>query len=152
MTVVDTPAPVMELLKTGTRPSHDAVEATSFSERIVAGDLPRDRYAQQLLAYRRIHDALERGLRGSNHSAVSAVWQESMAKLHLLEEDVAFYEANETAHLRNPSESPVRSSGGTPPGLTHRPITSFQTCSSATRTPPIPAMSASAPCPTEWSS
>ena len=59
------PASATERLRQETSHHHDAVEELSFSVAVQQRQLPRSAYVGQLLAYRKVHDALDRALAGS---------------------------------------------------------------------------------------
>lgn len=94
-------AAVMDRLKAETRADHDATEAIPFSAAMVNRSLPRDRYVAQLAAYAAVHEALESALSESSHATVSAVWQDDLRKLPLLNKDLAFFAAEHQAGQQN---------------------------------------------------
>ena len=88
-------ATIMRRLRDGTRAWHDALEATPFSLALLDRTLPLDRYVGQLAAYRIILDALETRLAGTDDETVAAVWRADLAKVPLLERDLAFFDMGE---------------------------------------------------------
>jgi heme oxygenase len=78
-------------LKTETRAAHDRIETLPFSRALARGELALQSYVAQLQAYVPMHEALDDRARTCEHVAVRAVWRESMAKLPLLEKDLAFF-------------------------------------------------------------
>ncbi len=58
-------------LKADTRSAHDDVEKVPFAARLAFGNVSRGDYARQLIAYGRLHAALERRTRGSSLPVVA---------------------------------------------------------------------------------
>lgn len=58
-------------LKAETRSAHDDVERIPFAGRLAKGDVSRDAYARQLIAYGRLHAVLEQRTQGSPLPVVS---------------------------------------------------------------------------------
>ncbi|MHB9861860.1 biliverdin-producing heme oxygenase [Streptomyces sp. YIM S03343] len=78
-------------LHTALRPWHDALEATPFAHALLSGTLPLDRYIGQLTAYHGILGALEEELSRSNSPTVTAVYDDTLAKLPLIERDLRHF-------------------------------------------------------------
>jgi len=96
-TLNDSAAVLMDRLKSETRGAHAETESIPFSAAMMAHTLPKDRFIGQLAAYRTIHAALEAALDASTDPAVEAVWDRSMAKTHLLDADLSYFDATETS-------------------------------------------------------
>ncbi|MEU4342747.1 biliverdin-producing heme oxygenase [Nocardia sp. NPDC023852] len=83
---------IMQRLRAETRAWHDALEATPFSLELLSRTLLLGRYVGQLRAYRIILDALETRLAGTDDPIVTAVWRADLAKVPLLDQDLAFFD------------------------------------------------------------
>lgn len=92
MTIAPTTS-LMDRLKAETRNAHDMTEAIPFSAAMVAERLPIERFVGQLAAYRIVHEALERELAASEAPEVRAVWRAELAKLPLIDRDLAAFAA-----------------------------------------------------------
>lgn len=82
---------VMRRLRAETRGWHDALEATPFSLALGNRTLPLDRYVGQLTAYRIVLRALETRLATTADETVAAVWRPDLAKVPLLDRDLAYF-------------------------------------------------------------
>ncbi|MCA9292067.1 MAG: biliverdin-producing heme oxygenase, partial [Phycisphaerales bacterium] len=91
-TAVDLPQ-IMDRLRAETRDAHDATEAIPFSAAMIQDRLPKAAYVGQLLAYAIVHRSLDRALATSNDATVAAVWHDDLAKVPLLDADVAYFAA-----------------------------------------------------------
>ncbi|MFF7331204.1 biliverdin-producing heme oxygenase [Streptomyces sp. NPDC008150] len=98
--------PLSDRLRAETRSWHDALEATGFAAAMLAGTLPRDRYAGQLAALRVVLGALEEELSGAaaTSPAAAGVWSPELAKLPFLERDLT-YLSNTAPRVRAPAEA-----------------------------------------------
>lgn len=89
---LNSPTPtVMDRLRAETRQAHADTESIPFSAAMLGGRLPVDRYVGQLVAYERVHAALDDVLSRSEHVAVRAVWREDLRKVHLLRRDLEHF-------------------------------------------------------------
>ena len=80
----------MEQLRTKTQVLHAQIEALPFVEALTSGRLPLESYVGQLRAMAILHGVLEHALTHLTHAAIASVWQASMAKLSLIESDLAY--------------------------------------------------------------
>lgn len=82
---------LMERLRRETAPWHAALEATAFGRAMLSETLPLDRYVGQLAANRVVLAALEEELARSSAPTVAMVWQADLAKVDVLDRDLAFF-------------------------------------------------------------
>ncbi|MFQ6397219.1 biliverdin-producing heme oxygenase [Nocardia sp. KC 131] len=83
---------IMQRLRTETRTWHEALEATAFSSALLNRTLPLERYVAQLAAYRIVLETLETQLAESADPTIVAVWRGELAKTHLVELDLEFFD------------------------------------------------------------
>lgn len=83
---------IMQRLRAETRARHHALETTPFSLELLGGTLPLSWYVGQLTAYRVVLDALETRLASLADPIVTAVWRPDLAKVHLLDRDLEFFD------------------------------------------------------------
>lgn len=93
---VDGPArgnstPLMARLREETRAAHELTEEIPFSQALLNHTLPLNQYVAQLRALALVHLSLETALSESHNPIIRAVWRPSLAKLPLLDEDLAFF-------------------------------------------------------------
>jgi heme oxygenase len=98
----------MEQLRTKTRELHDQIEALPFVKALTSGQLPLEAYVGQLRAMAIIHGVLEHTVAHSDHHAVSSVWEASMAKLPLIEMDLAYLQPRTGGEVREASEESLK--------------------------------------------
>lgn len=84
--------PVMEKLRSATRDDHTRLQALPFFQALAGGKLPIESYIGQLRAMTILQGVLESQLTHTHHQALAFVWEDSMAKLSLLEQDLAYFE------------------------------------------------------------
>lgn len=82
---------LMDRLRTETQDRHRQVEAQPFFNALAAKDLPLESYVGLLRALETVYATLEAAASAATHPAVTAVWQDSMHKLPLLQHDLAYF-------------------------------------------------------------
>ena len=100
--------PVMEQLRTGTHELHAQIEALPFVEALTSRKLPLESYVGQLRAMAILHGVLEHALTHSTHTALSSVWEADMAKLPLIENDLAYLKPRTTGEIQEASEEALK--------------------------------------------
>lgn len=85
---IDATPPVMERLKEATDDLHDALEALSFNERLMGGELSPTEYGHWLRALLAIHEPLEAQIRSRSDDRLAAVWSEQRARAEYLVDDL----------------------------------------------------------------
>lgn len=98
----------MEQLRVKTQELHAQIEALPFVEALTSGRLPLESYVGQLRAMAILHGVLEHALTHLTHTAVSSVWEASMAKLQLIESDLAYLQPRAGGEIREASEEALK--------------------------------------------
>jgi heme oxygenase len=82
---------IMKRLKKETQDDHLRLESLPYFKALIAHQLPLECYVKQLRALAVVHGVLENELAALEDQRVSAVWENGLRKLSLLEEDLAFF-------------------------------------------------------------
>ena len=82
---------IMARLKAETKDYHSKLESLPYFKALIAHQLPLECYVNQLRALAVIHGVLENEIAASGDRRVSAIWDNELRKLPLLEEDIAFF-------------------------------------------------------------
>ncbi|MDO8933764.1 MAG: biliverdin-producing heme oxygenase [Rhodocyclaceae bacterium] len=82
---------IMTRLKAETKDYHSKLESLPYFKALIAHQLPLECYVNQLRALAVIHGVLENEIAASGDKRVSAIWDNELRKLPLLEEDIAFF-------------------------------------------------------------
>jgi heme oxygenase len=82
---------IMTRLKVETKAYHSMLESLPYFKALIAHQLPLECYVNQLRALAVIHGVLENEIATSEDTRVSAIWDNELRKLPLLEEDIAFF-------------------------------------------------------------
>lgn len=85
-------AKIMTRIKDETAEHHSKLESLPYFEALIDHKLPLECYVNQLRALSIVHGVLENELAAVEEERVSAIWDEELRKLPLLEEDLAFFE------------------------------------------------------------
>ena len=97
--------PIMKRLKDETKECHARLAALPFFKALMEHRLPLECYVNQIKALAVIHGVLENEISTSKEKRVSAVWEEGLGKLPLLEADIAFFEPRVISDVRAPVEA-----------------------------------------------
>ncbi len=87
------PTPIVTRLKEETTDFHSRIEALPYFKALIDHKLPLECYVNQLRALAVIHGVLESEIGSSEDNRIKAIWDVGLKKLHLLEEDLRFFEA-----------------------------------------------------------
>jgi heme oxygenase len=98
----------MEQLRTKTHELHAQIEALPFVEALSNRRLPLESYVGQLRAMAILHGVLEHALTHLTHAAVASVWEARMAKLPLIESDLAYLQPHAGGEIRAASEEALK--------------------------------------------
>ena len=85
--------PIVTRLKEETKDFHSRIEALPYFNALIDHKLPLECYVNQLRALAVIHGVLESEIGTSEDHQVSAIWEDGLKKLPLLEEDLRFFES-----------------------------------------------------------
>jgi heme oxygenase len=85
------PMPIMARLKKETKAAHKFLESLPYFKTLMDHRLPLECYVAQLRALAIIHGVMESEIAVSNDDRVSAVWNDGLKKLSLLEKDLEFF-------------------------------------------------------------
>lgn len=96
--------PIMKRLKDETKEYHARLAALPFFKALMEHRLPLECYVNQIKALAVIQGVLENEISASSEKRVSAVWEEGLKKLPLLEEDLAFFEPRVISDVVKPVE------------------------------------------------
>ncbi len=90
---------LMEQLKAGTFAAHARLQGAPFFAALAACELPLESYVGQLRALALIHGVLEASLADCGDARVASVWHTGLAKMHLLQTDLRYFEPRSVADL-----------------------------------------------------
>jgi len=82
---------IMTRLKGETKEYHSMIESLPYFKALISHQLPLECYVNQLRALAVIHGVLENEIAAIEDKRVSAIWDNELRKLPLLEEDIAFF-------------------------------------------------------------
>ena len=85
--------PIVTRLKEETTDFHSRIEALPYFEALIDRKLPLECYVNQLRSLAVIHGVLETEIGSSEDSRVTALWDDELKKLPLLEKDLKFFES-----------------------------------------------------------
>jgi hypothetical protein len=85
--------PILPKLREETAVFHSRIEALPYFEALIDHKLPLECYLNQLRALAVIHGVLESEIGSSEDSRITAIWDDGLKKLHLLKEDLGFFES-----------------------------------------------------------
>ena len=86
------PTKLMDLLKKETKDYHLKLESLPYFDALIEHTLPLECYVNQLRALSIIHGVLENEISNAEEPRLSALWDDELRKLLLLERDLSFFE------------------------------------------------------------
>jgi len=95
----------MEEIKARCAPAHAKTQETPFFRALLQSNLPLESYVGQLRALFVVHGVLEEALAESMEPRVTRVFQDSMRKIPLLQQDLRYFEPRGVADLREAAEA-----------------------------------------------
>jgi heme oxygenase len=82
---------IMDRLKDDTKGYHSKLERLPYFNALIKHQLPIECYVNQLRSLSVIHGVLENEMANAKDSRLSAIWNDQLRKLPLLQEDLAFF-------------------------------------------------------------
>ncbi len=99
------PKKIMDLLKQETKDYHLKLESLPYFDALIEHTLPLECYVNQLRALSIIHGVLENELSNAEEPRLSAVWDDELRKLPLLERDLSFFKPRIISDAKAPVEA-----------------------------------------------
>jgi heme oxygenase len=96
---------LMEELKAASFSSHTRLQTLPFFEALAACQLPLESYVGQLRSLAVIHGVIEQALAQCGDQRIASVWTDDMRKLHLLLQDLKYFEPRTVADLKGAVDS-----------------------------------------------
>ena len=119
----DQSTPIVARLKEETKDCHSRIEALPYFKALMDHKLPLECYVNQLRALAVIHGVLESEIGSSEDARLTAIWEDGLKKLPLLEEDLKFFEARVVADASASIEAALAMSGKVRLRRIEKPIT-----------------------------
>ena len=82
---------IMEQLKANTQKYHSELETLPYFQALIEQSLPLEKYVNQLRALSVLHGVFEQEIATVENEDVNAIWQDDLAKLPLIEQDLSFF-------------------------------------------------------------
>ena len=96
---------IMTRLRQATKDTHQQLESLPYFKMLTDHRLPLECYVNQLSALAVIHGVLENEIASCDDERLSAVWEDGLRKLPLLEQDLAFFEPRVIPDAASPIEA-----------------------------------------------
>lgn len=91
---------LMEEIRAATFQPHARLQAAPFFQALAACQLPLESYVGQLRALSIIHGVIEPALESGSNERIALVWSRDMSKLHLLQQDLRYFEPQGVMDLK----------------------------------------------------